>query len=82
MQFEYYKNDKYLFELLEQQGNLNLYDTHMSNDSKVKESFENCIVLDLAKRDIGNYSFDYFMYAIIMYQLEEHNKELLLSCKH
>ena len=50
-----------------------------NNNKIVKESFENCIILDLAKRDIGNRSFDYFMYAIIMYQLEEHNKSLLIS---
>lgn len=79
MQFELYKENKDLFELLEQKGKLSLYETNISNNSKVKESFENCIVLDLAKRDIGNHSFDYFVYAIIMYQLEEHNKNLLLN---
>ena len=51
----------------------------ISNNTKVKESFENCIILDLAKRDINNHSFDYFMYAIIMYQLEEHNKNYLYN---
>lgn len=79
MQFETYKENKNLFKLLEQKGKLNLYETHISSNGKVKESFENCMILDLAKRDIGNHSFDYFMYAIIMYQLEEHNKNLLLS---
>lgn len=79
MQFEYYKENRKLFELLNKKGKLNLYGSHMSSNDKVKESFENCMILDLAKRDIGNHSFDYFMYAIIMYQLEEHNKNLLLN---
>lgn len=79
MQFEYHERDSVLFELLEKKGKLNLYETNLPNNGKVKESFENCIILDLAKRDNGNRSFDYFMYAIIMYQLEEHNKNLLLS---
>ena len=79
MQFEYYKENPELFKRLENKGRLNLYETHIPNAGKVKESFENCIVLDLAKRDIGNHSFDYFMYAIIMYQLEEHNKNLLFT---
>lgn len=85
MQFEYFENDKKLFELIKDRDNLDLYclDENVyfkeTNQNRVKESFENCIILDLAKRDIGNHSFDYFMYAIIMYQLEEHNKYLLLS---
>lgn len=90
MQFEYYKNDKRLFELIKDKNQLDLYDSsafsiytenqyNANNNKIVKESFENCIILDLAKRDIGNRSFDYFMYAIIMYQLEEHNKSLLIS---
>ncbi len=82
MQFEYSKDGNIkLFKSLEQKGKLDLYETCTLNNGKVKESFENCIILDLAKRDIGNHSFDYFMYAIIMYQLEEHNKNLLLSKK-
>ena len=79
MQFEYYKENTGLFELLNKKGKLDLYETHAFNDDKIKESFENCIILDLAKRDIGNHSFDYFMYAIIMYQLEEYNRNLLLG---
>lgn len=79
MEFEYYKESKRLFDLLEKKGRLNLYEAHVLNNGKVKESFENCIILDLAKRDIGNRSFDYFMYAIIMYQLEEYNRNLLLN---
>lgn len=81
MQFEYCKDNTQLFNLLEQKGKLDLYETYISNSGKVKESFENCIVFDLAKRDIANQSFDYFMYAIVMYQLEEHNKNLLLNRK-
>lgn len=81
MQFEYNKKDKKLFESIKNKNCLNLYETHISNNNKVKESFENCVILDLAKRDINNRSFDIFMYAIIMYQLEEHNKSLLLNDK-
>lgn len=78
MRFEYYQNNKILYKRLCEKGRLDLYETHNPAANQVKESFENCIVLDLAKRDIGNRSFDYFMYAIIMYQLEEHNRSLLL----
>lgn len=69
-----------LCEKLRRIGKLDLYGTaeKETKNNKVQESFENCIVLDLAKRDVGNRSFDYFMYAIIMYQLEEHNKQLLI----
>ena len=76
MQFEYFKSDKLLYNKLCQKGRLDLYNVNEYNE-KAKESFENCIVLDLAKQDIGSQSFDYFMYAIILYQLEEHNKNLL-----
>lgn len=48
-----------------------------NNKKQVNESFENCVVLDLAKRNINNKSFDYFMYSIILYQLEEYNRGLL-----
>ncbi len=79
MLFQYSSENPELFEKLKQQGKLDLYDTQKKDyiPNTVQESFENCLVLDLAKRDIGNRSFDYFMYAIIMYQLEEHNKHLL-----
>lgn len=81
MLFRYSTENKELFEKLKEQSKLDLYDTQAQAQecapNTVQESFENCIVLDLAKRDIGNRSFDYFMYAIIMYQLEEHNKQLL-----
>lgn len=77
MRFEYAKSNKELYKALSKKGKLDLYRTKSTNP--VKESFENCIVFDLAKSDIGNRSFDYFMYAIILYQLEEHNKNLLLK---
>lgn len=48
------------------------------SEKRVQESFENCVVLDLAKRDIGNRSFDYFLYSTILYQLEQHNINLLI----
>lgn len=80
-----------LYQKLLEQGTLDLYVNKFSMETAEKvnetaekpdmvhESFENCIVLDLAKRDIGNRSFDYFMYAIILYQLEQHNKNILLD---
>lgn len=86
MRFEYSKDYPSLYKELSQKGKLDLYKIKLKTEKSdiaclkpVKESFENCIVLDLAKRDIGNRSFDYFMYAIILYQLEEHNKNLLLE---
>lgn len=86
MRFEYFKEDKDLYKRLCQKSKLDLYGTDDSQDDQVKESqakesFENCIVLDLAKRDIRNRSFDFFMYAIVLYQLEEHNKNLLVKEK-
>lgn len=83
MIFEYSKNHRELERKLREKGCLSLYADHSNQnhsiviEKKVQESFENCIVLDLAKRDIGNRSFDYLMYAIILYQLEEYNKGLL-----
>lgn len=80
MQFEYYNDDRILYDKLNKKEKLDLYEIKRPDTSKkVKESFENCIVLDLAKRDIGNRSFDFFMYAVVLYQLEEHNKSLLVN---
>lgn len=81
MRFVYSKSNNELYNALCKRGKLDLYGIYNSKEGEVKESFENCIVLDLAKRDIGNHSFDYFMYAIILYQLEEHNKNLLIKEK-
>ncbi len=54
---------------------LNLYT--FEKNGYIHESFENSLVLDLAKRDINDHSFDCFLYATIMYQLEEYNLQLL-----
>lgn len=81
MRFECFERDMSLYKILSQKGKLDLYKESNTHISPVKESFENCMVLDLAKRDIKNRSFDYFMYAIVLYQLEEHNKRLLLGEK-
>ena len=86
MRFEYFERDETLYKELCRKSKLDLYEADDSQDDQgkelqAKESFENCIVLDLAKRDIRNRSFDYFMYAIILYQLEEHNKNLLVKEK-
>lgn len=40
--------------------------------SKNQESFENSLILDFAKRDLNNRSFDYFMYSVVLYQLEQY----------
>ncbi len=68
--------DKIVHSYLIEQKRLNLYFSDYTNENSVHESFENCLVLDLAKRDIDNRSFDFFMYSTIMYQLEEYNKLL------
>lgn len=79
MLYTYSSKDEKIFGKLQQKKCLDLYnaDKKQPSANTVQESFENCIVLDLAKRDIANRSFDDFMYAIIMYQLEEHNIHLL-----
>lgn len=80
MDFKYSAEDTELCQRLRENKRLDLYSGQFNiGKNQVQESFENCIVLDLAKRDINNRSFDYFMYAIILYQLEEHNKNLLLT---
>lgn len=66
---------KHIAKRLRELKKLDLYIN--SNLSNSHESFVNCMILDLAKRDIDDRSFDYFMYSIIMYQLEEYNKMLL-----
>lgn len=77
-----YRDDELIRDELIKNKSLNLYtnsDETVKNsiENKVHESFENCMVLDFAKRDIGNRSFDYFMYAIVLYQLEEHNIHMI-----
>ncbi|WP_448918912.1 hypothetical protein [Eubacterium sp.] len=77
MAFIYYKmlfdskNDKNdnLYNKIENQKGLFLYKKNSEH-----ESFQNSIILDFAKRDIGNRSFDYFMYATVLFQIEEYNK--------
>lgn len=64
-----------LHSALQAQKRLNLYTNGECGNTH--ESFENSLVLDLAKRDINNRSFDCFLYAAIMFQLEEYNKLLL-----
>ena len=78
MLFEYEDTDVDFYDKLTNAESLDLYGPSIDPKEKtVKESFENCMVLDLAKRDIGNQSFDYFMYALVMYQLEQHNRYVL-----
>lgn len=76
MLFRLEPSEKELYEKLKAQKKLNLYTTISAG--KTHESFENSLVLDLAKRDINNRSFDCFLYSTIMYQLEEYNKMLLV----
>lgn len=75
MLFQLKSYDNNLYEKLKEQKKLNLYTS--INCRKVHESFENSLVLDLARRDINNHSFDSFLYSTIMYQLEEYNIMLL-----
>lgn len=82
MLFKYDKKNQHeLYDALKKQGNLILYNDEISTDNtnsdKMHESFENCVVLDLAKRDIENKSFDLLMYSTILYQLEEYNEFIL-----
>lgn len=81
IRFVYYKENPDIYERLSKIDSLDLYNHSFSVETTdlVKESFENCVVLDLAKRDIGNHSFDYLMYAVILYQLEEYNIMKLLQ---
>ncbi len=77
MAFMYYKmlfdskNDENndLYNKIEEQRGLYLYKKNSEH-----ESFENSVILDFAKRDINNRSFDYFMYATVLFQIEEYNK--------
>ena len=75
MLFRLEEENTILYEALRDQKKLNLYTKE--NNGNVHESFENSLVLDLAKRDINDRSFDCFLYSTIMYQLEEYNKLLL-----
>ena len=71
------KKDKFIHDNLLESKKLNLYfEKHNFNQH---ESFINCMILDIAKRDLGDRSFDYFMYSIIMYQLEMYNISLIES---
>ena len=72
-----YQDESQINQKLRNQRKLILYDS--TQDIGLHESFENYMVLDLAKRDINNRSFDYFMYAANMFQLEEYNR-ILLNC--
>lgn len=76
MLFRLDKRHSEVFDKLKAQGNLNLYKDNCSDNH---ESFENSLVLDLAKRDVNNRSFDCFLYSTIMFQLEEYNVQLLKS---
>lgn len=73
-----YKNDKTMHEKLKNNRKLNLYTKSDGSPKSINhESFENYIILDLAKRDVNNKSFEFFMYAALMYQLEEYNRMIL-----
>ena len=78
MLFKY--KDPAIHEKLEKNRNLNLYTKNDGSPKSINhESFENYMILDLAKRDVNNKSFEFFMYAAIMYQLEEYNRMILES---
>ena len=75
MLFNLKDDSEELYVLLRDQRKLNLYTS--KRNPNVHESFENSLVLDLAKRDVNNRSFDCFLYSTILYQLEEYNKIIL-----
>lgn len=75
MLFKLKNENSDLYVLLKDQKKLNLYTN--GKHGNTHESFENSLVLNLAKRDINNRSFDCFLYSAIMFQLEEYNKLLL-----
>lgn len=84
MRYECHENNTKLFNALNKKGKLNLYEinvfdgiNNLLKEGEVKESFENCVVLDLAKRFLQGHSFDCLMYAVILYQLEIYNKIIL-----
>lgn len=60
---------------IEEQKGLSLYKEKGNSESEKRhESFSNSVILDLFKRDVKGRSFDYFMYATLLFQLEEYNK--------
>lgn len=73
------KTDSKILAGLLKKEKLDLYSHIQSNAiNKVHESFENCMVLNIAKRDINCRSFDMLTYATLMYQLEEYNKAIII----
>jgi hypothetical protein len=64
-------NDSELYQLVENQQALNLYPI-----KKDHESFENSIIIDMAKRNVNRRSFDCLLYAAVLFQLEEYNLQL------
>lgn len=75
-----YESNVRIFEGLKERKKLDLY-SHVKDSTlnRVHESFENCMVLNIAKRNINGRSFDLLTYASLMYQLEEYNKVLILN---
>lgn len=72
MLYEYKESSYKLYRELK--NNKTLYFYKADKNNKITESFESSIILDLAKRDVSNRSFDCLMFSLIMYQLEEYNK--------
>lgn len=58
--------------MLNDRGTLFFYD-----DNERHENFQNSTILALMKNDVLNRDFDYLTYAIMLYQLEEHNKNII-----
>ena len=64
-------NDFELYKLVETRQGLNLYP-----QKKDHESFENSIIIDMAKRNVNQRSFDCLLYAAVLFQLEEYNLQI------
>ena len=87
--FIYYKmlfdatnnGDEELARKIQTQRGLSLYKEHSNNEViKRHESFKNSVILDFFKRDVKGRSFDYFMYATVLFQIEEYNKIIFKNC--
>lgn len=80
MLYIYEKTDRQIYLALTRNKKLDLYSSSQSKvENRVHESFENSLVLNIAKRDINGRSFDLLTYATLMYQLEKYNKLLIQS---
>ncbi len=70
-----YKDNQELVTKLRNIRKLDLYSNY--NREETHEAFDNYIILDLAKRDVENRSFDHFMFSAMLLGIEEFNLAIL-----